>query len=73
MICMFKAMMFCYVFQNFPNMSFEIYELGPTCFLNAPGLAWKAALKKEKSKIRYAFNVRIRYHGWNMLCYLSIC
>ena len=55
MICMFKAMMFRYVFQNFPNMSFEIYELGPTCFLNAPGLAWKAALEKEKSKIRSFF------------------
>ena len=55
MICMFKAMMLRYVFQNFPNTSFEIYELGPTCFLNAPGLAWKAALKKEKSKIRSFF------------------
>ena len=36
------------VFENLRNMCFEIYELGPACFLTAPGLAWQAALKKTE-------------------------
>ena len=28
------------VFKNFRNMCLEIYELDPTKFLSAPGLAW---------------------------------
>ena len=33
------------VFENFWNMRLEIYELDPSRFLFAPGLAWKAASK----------------------------
>ena len=33
----------------------EKYEFDPAKFLSAPGLAWEAALKKDKSKIR-SFN-----------------
>ena len=39
------------VFANFRIMCFKIYELNPTCFLTAPGLAWQAALKKAKVKL----------------------
>ena len=28
------------VFENFRNMSLEIYELDPAKFLSAPGLTW---------------------------------
>ena len=38
-------------FENFGNMSFEIYELDPAKFLSAPGLAWQSALKKTKVKL----------------------
>ena len=41
------------VFDNFRNMYLEIYELDPTKFLLATGLAWQAALKKDKIKIRF--------------------
>ena len=34
------------VFGNFWNMCLEMYEVDPAKFLWAPGLAWKAALKK---------------------------
>ena len=30
------------VFENFRNKCIEIYELDPTHFLPAPGLAWQA-------------------------------
>ena len=39
------------VFENFGNMCLKIYELDPAKFLSAPGLAWKAALKKAKVKL----------------------
>ena len=39
------------VFENFRNMCLEIYELDPTKFLSATGLAWQAALKKTKVKL----------------------
>ena len=39
------------VFENFQNMCFKIYELDPTKFISAQGLAWKAALKKTKIKL----------------------
>ena len=35
-------------FENFRNMCPKIYELDPAKFLSAPGLAWKAALKRLK-------------------------
>ena len=36
------------VFENFRNMCLEIYELDPTYFVSAPGLAWQACLKKAE-------------------------
>ena len=39
------------VFENFKNISINIYELDPAKFLSAPGLAWQAALKKTKLKL----------------------
>ena len=36
------------VFENFQNMCLGIYELDPARLLTAPGLAWKAALKRQK-------------------------
>ena len=40
------------VFENFRNMCLDIYELDPVYFVSAPGLAWQACLKKNRSKIR---------------------
>ena len=40
------------VFGNFRNMCLKIYQIDPAKFLSAPGLAWQAALKKRRSKIR---------------------
>ena len=34
------------VFENFRNMCLEKYQLDPSHFLSAPGLAWQACLKK---------------------------
>ena len=34
------------VFKNFRNMCLDKYQLDPSCFLSAPGLAWQACLKK---------------------------
>ena len=39
------------VFKNFRNMCLEIYELDPTYFVSAPGLAWQACLKKTGVKL----------------------
>ena len=39
------------VFENFRNMGLEIFELDPSKFLSAPGLAWQAAFKKSKVKL----------------------
>ena len=39
------------VFENFRNISLEIYRPDPVYFLSAPALAWQACLKKT-SKIR---------------------
>ena len=39
------------VFENFRNMSLKIYELDPTKYLSASGLAWQAAFKKTKVKL----------------------
>ena len=38
-------------FENFRNMSLEIYEPDPEEFLSAPGLTWQAALKRIKVKL----------------------
>ena len=39
------------VFENFRNKYIEIYELDPSHFLSAPGLAWHACLKKTGIKL----------------------
>ena len=41
------------VFENFRNICIKIYELDPSKFLSAAGLAWQAALKKTKVSICY--------------------
>ena len=40
------------VFENFRNRCTEICELDPTHFLSAPGLAWQACFKKNRSKTK---------------------
>ena len=39
------------VFKNFRKMCLNIYQLDPTKFLWAPGLAWQTALKKKNLKL----------------------
>ena len=39
------------VFEDFRNMSLQIYDLDPGKFLSAPGLAWEAALKKTNVEL----------------------
>ena len=39
------------VFENFRKMCLEIYELDPTEFIPAPGLAQQAALKQTGVKL----------------------
>ena len=39
------------VFENFRDKCIETYELDPAHFLSAPGLAWKACLKKTNVKL----------------------
>ena len=39
------------VFKNFRNKCIEIYELDPTHFLSAPGLAWQVCLKKTETRL----------------------
>ena len=40
-------------------MYFELYELDPSRFLTAPGLAWQAALKKSKVKLDLSTDIDI--------------
>ena len=40
------------VFENVRKICLKVYNLDPVKFLSAPGLAWQAALKKNRSKIR---------------------
>ena len=44
MICIFKAIHYCYI-------CLKICKLYPAKFLSAPGLAWQAAFKKTKVKL----------------------
>ena len=39
------------VFENFRNMCIKVYELDPANFFTAPGLAWRAYLKKTGVKL----------------------
>ena len=41
----------CRCIWKFYNKCIEIYELDPARFLSAPGLAWKACLKKTEVKL----------------------
>ena len=43
--------LFAHVFENFRNMCMKLYELHPSHFLTAPGLAWQACLKKTEVKL----------------------
>ena len=45
------------VFENFINKCIETYELDPTHFLFAPGLAWQACLKKTGVKFELLTNI----------------
>ena len=45
------------VFEHFRNMCIKVYELDPTYFLSAPGLAWKACLKKTGVKLELLTDV----------------
>ena len=41
------------VFEKSRNTFIEIYELDPTHFLSAPGLAWQACLKKTNINLEF--------------------
>ena len=43
--------------KNFRNKCIEIYELDPTHFLSAPGLAWQTCLKKTEVKLELLTDV----------------
>ena len=45
------ALLLADAFEKFQNMCLEIYELTPSRFLTASGLARKAALKKTEVKL----------------------
>ena len=47
------------VFENFWNMSLEIYDHDHTKFLSSPGLAWQAALKKTEVKLDPLTDIKI--------------
>ena len=47
------------VYENLQNMCLELYEIHPEKFPSAPGLAWKAALKKTKVKLDLSTNIDI--------------
>ena len=41
----------CWCIENFRNKCIEIYKLDLSHFLSAPGLAWKACLKRTKVEL----------------------
>ena len=45
------------VFENFRDKCIAIHELDPAHFLSAPGLAWKAYLKKAKVELQLLTNI----------------
>ena len=50
------TLMFADVFQNFRNKCIEIYELDPTHFLSALGLAWQACSNKTEVELELLTN-----------------
>ena len=52
MIYMFKVTHYCLkMYMKTLEMCFEKYQLDPTYFVSAPGLAWQACLKKTGVKL----------------------
>ena len=47
------------IFENFPNMCIEIFELDPAKFFSAPGLPWEAAFKKINEKLNLLTDINI--------------
>ena len=47
------------VFEHFGDMCLEIYDLHPAKFVSAPGLAWRAALKKSKEKLDLLVDINV--------------
>ena len=45
------------VIEKFRNKCIEKYELDPAHFLSAPGLAWKACLKKTKVELELVIDI----------------
>ena len=45
------------VFENFRNICLEKYQLDPSHFLSAPGLAWQACLKKTRVNLELLTDV----------------
>ena len=56
MYVLYDTLLLADVFENFRNKCVEIYELDPTYFVFAPGLAWKACLKKTKVELELLTN-----------------
>ena len=53
-------------FGNFQNMCHKICQLDPGCFLTAPGLVWRATLKKTKVELEALTEI-------DMLLMVEIC
>ena len=50
-------MLLAHVFENFRNMSLNLYKLDPAKFLSAPELASQAVLKKTKVYLDVSTNI----------------
>ena len=46
-----NTLLLAVIFENFQNISFEIYEVDPTPFLSTTRLVLQAALEKTKTKL----------------------
>ena len=53
------TLLLAYVFENFRNKCFKIYELDPTYLLSAPALAWQACLKKTEVKLELLTDINM--------------
>ena len=54
------------VFENFKNMCLDIYGLDPVLFVSAPGLAWRAWLKKTHVKLELLpdYDMQLMIEKW---------